>query len=219
MIDLRTKPNWHFELLQGSDEWKAYRAARVTASMVNDIFAEGTGKSRENAMAALVLELLTGKPRESFHNKHTDRGTENEPMGRIAYEQYIGDEVNQVGFVDHRTIERYGASPDAFHWEAGKLIGLELKNRTDAIHIAVLDGKSIPKTDMDQMLAQMDCCEFEGVDYGSYNLDFPGRMGLLVRRIWRTAEVEKTIQERRIKIKSFIEEAVNKAGELRRKYA
>ncbi|SRR6266487_326877 len=218
MIDLATKPNWRFDLIQGTDEWKACRAAKVTASMVNDIFAEGTGKSRENAMAALVLELLTGSPRESFHNKHTERGTENEPMGRIAYEAYVGDEVGQVGFVDHRTIERYGASPDGFRWDNGKFIGLELKNRTDAIHIAILNGKNIPKADMDQMLAQMDCCEFEGVDYGSYNLKFPGKMALLIRRVWRTDEVEKTIRERRIKIKEFIEEAVNTAGDLRRKY-
>ena len=218
MIDLRTKPNFHFELIQGTEEWKQYRAGRVTASMVNDIFAEGTGKSRENAMARLVRELITGKPSESFSNMHTARGTENEPLGRIAYEAYVGDEVDQVGFVDSRTIDRYGASSDGFRFEAGKIIGLELKNRTDAIHITVLNGKNIPKSDMDQMIAQMDCCDFEGVDYGSYNLDFPGKMGLLVRRVWRDAAMEKTIVERRVKIKAFIEEAVNTAGELMRKY-
>lgn len=218
MIDLRTKPNWHFELEQGSEAWKIHRAGKVTASMTTDIFAEGTGKSRENALADMVQEILTGKPVESFSNAHTARGTENEPLGRIAYEALVGDEVQTVGFVDHRTIERYGASPDGFRWDGGKFGGLELKNRTAAIHIAVLNGKAIPKKDMDQMTAQMDCCEFEFVDYVSYNLDFPGKMGLLVRRIWRDAAMEKTIIERRVKIKAFIQEAQDIAGELMRKY-
>lgn len=218
MIDLRTKPNWHFDIEQGSEEWKLCRSGKVTASMVTDIFAEGTGKSRENAMADMVQEILTGKPVESFSNFHTQRGQENEPAGRIAYEAFAGDEVQTVGFVDHPSIQFYGASPDGFRWDGGKLGGLELKNRTAAIHIQVLNGKSIPKRDMDQMTAQMDCCEFEWIDYCSYNLDFPGKMGLVVRRVWRDAAMEKSIQERRIKIKDFIEEAVNLAGELRRKY-
>lgn len=219
MIDLRTKPNWRFELEQGSELWRLHRSGKVTASMTTDIFAEGTGKSRENALADMVQEILTGKPVESFSNAHTARGTENEPLGRIAYEAWCGDEVQTVGFVDHRTIERYGASPDGFRWDAGKFGGLELKNRSAAIHIQVLNGKPIPKKDMDQMTAQMDCCEFEWIDYCSYNLDFPGKMGLLVRRVWRDAAMEKTIIERRVKIKAFIDEALNIAGELRRKYA
>ncbi len=216
MTDPRTKPNWRFDLEQGSDQWKLHRAGKTTASVVNPILAEGTG--RDNALADMVQELLTGKPVESFSNFHTDRGTANEPLGRIAYEALVGDEVQQVGFVDHRTIERYGASPDGFRFDAGKLGLLELKNRTAAIHIQVLNGKPIPKKDMDQMTAQMDCCEAEWVDYGSYNLDFPGKMGLLVRRVWRDAAMEKTIIERRIKIKAFIQEAQDIAGELMRKY-
>lgn len=211
-------PNWHFDLIQGSDEWKLYRAGKVTASMTSDVFAEGTGKSRENALADIVQEILTGKPVESFSNKHTQRGQENEPFGRIAYERFVDDEVQTVGFVDHRTIDRYGASPDGFRIEAGKLGGLELKNRTAAIHLEVLKGKPIPKRDMDQMIAQIDCCEFEFVDYGSYNLDFPGKMGLVVRRVWRDAKIEEEIVKRRVKIKLFIEEALEEVENLRRKY-
>lgn len=214
---MQDKQNWKYDLIQGSDEWKSYRAGRVTASKVNPILAEGSG--RANVMGDMVLELLTGKPVKSFSNHHTDRGNENEPMGRIEYEKFVDDEVGTVGFVDHRTIERYGASPDGFRTDAGKFGGLELKNRTNAIHIDILQGKPIPKKDMDQMLAQMDCCEFEWVDYGSYNLDFPGKMALLVRRVWRTEEVEKQIRERRVKIKQFIEEALEQAEKLRREYA
>lgn len=211
-------PNWHFEFDQGSEEWKLYRAGRVTASMVTDIFAGGTGVSRENALADLVQELLTGKPVESFSNKHTQRGTENEPVGRMLYEASVGDEVQTVGFVDHPYLKRYGASPDGFRYEGDKRIGLELKNRTAAIHIQVLNGKPISKKDMDQVLAQMDCCEFDAVDYGTYNSYFPGKMALLTVRIWRTAEIEKLLEERRWKIKAFIDEAMETVENLRTKY-
>jgi hypothetical protein len=212
------KPNWHLEFEQGSDAWKVYRSGKVTASMVSDIFAGGTGKSRENALADLVQELLTGKPVESFSNHHTQRGTENEPIGRMLYEAYAGDEVQTVGFIDHPFLKGYGASPDGFREESGKLIGLELKNRSAAIHIQVLNGREIPGKDMFQMIAQMDCCEFDAVDYGSYNPDFPGKMALHVVRVWRTAEVEKLITERQWKIKAFIDEAHEQVDNLRRKY-
>lgn len=211
-------PNWHFEFEQGTEEWKQYRAGRVTASMVNDIMAKGEGKSYDNALATMVQEILTGKPSESFSNKHTDRGHENEPIGRMLYMKRVQDEVETVGFVDHPFIKRYGASPDGFREEAGKRIGLELKNRSAAIHLATLRGKSIPKPDMDQMIAQMDCCEFDAVDYGTYNPDFPGEMALHVVRVWRTAEVEKLITERRRMIVEFIQKALAEVEELRGRY-
>lgn len=209
-------PNWHFEFEQGTEAWKLYRAGRVTASIVNPILADGTG--RENAQGDMVLEILTGKPMESFSNWHTDRGNENEAIGRMLYEAHVGDEVQTVGFVDHPFIKRYGASPDGFWNEGENRIGLELKNRTSAIHIAVLNGKPISKKDMDQMIAQIDCCEFDAVDYGTYNPDFPGKMALHVRRIWRTAEVEAMIKERQKKIITFIQQALEEVENLRRKY-
>lgn len=208
--------NWHFEFEQNTEAWKLHRCGLVTASIVNPILAEGTG--RENALADMVQEILTGKPGESFSNKHTDRGTENEPVGRMLYEAFIEDEVLTVGFVDHPFIKRYGASPDAFWNEKENRIGVELKNRSAAIHIQVLNGKPIPKKDMDQMISQMDCCEFDAVDYGSYNPDFPGKMSFVVRRIWRTPEIETMIKERQWKIIAFIKEALEQVENLRRKY-
>jgi len=136
----------------------------------------------------------------------------------MLYEARVGDEVQTVGFVDHPFIKRYGASPDGFWVEGDNRIGLELKNRSAAIHIAVLNGKPIAKRDMDQMIAQMDCCEFDAIDYGTYNPDFPGNMALHVRRIWRTAEIESEIKARQIKIVGFIREAIEEVENLRKKY-
>ena len=52
-------------MLQRSDEWFAARAGKVTASRVADLMAKtksGYSASRQNYMAQLICERLTGKP-------------------------------------------------------------------------------------------------------------------------------------------------------------
>jgi hypothetical protein len=56
---------------QGSPEWLALRAGKVTASRVADVIAKtknGASASRGNYLAQLVAERLTGTAAESFTN-------------------------------------------------------------------------------------------------------------------------------------------------------
>ena len=49
-------------MIQGSDEWKAARCGKVTASRVADVVAKtksGWAASRANYMAELIAERLT----------------------------------------------------------------------------------------------------------------------------------------------------------------
>ena len=66
-------------MLQRSDEWFAARAGKVTASRVADLMAKtksGYSASRQNYMAQLICERLTGKPADSFTSAAMQRGTE-----------------------------------------------------------------------------------------------------------------------------------------------
>jgi hypothetical protein len=74
---------------QRTEEWFAARCGKVTASRVADIIAKtktGPSASRENYLAQLVCERLTGKPAESYSNSAMQWGTETEPFARAAYE-------------------------------------------------------------------------------------------------------------------------------------
>ena len=100
---------------QGSPEWLALRAGKVTASRVSDVIARtktGWGASRANYMAALIAERLTGQPAPSYSNAAMQWGTEKEPEPRDYYAFITGATVEQIAFSHHPYVKDSGASPD-----------------------------------------------------------------------------------------------------------
>lgn len=104
------------DIAQGTPEWLAARAGRVTASRIPDVMAKiktGEAATRRDYRAQIIAEILTGQPQgDTFTNEAMRWGTEQEPFARAAYEMASGFMVDQVGFVLHPTIDRAGASPD-----------------------------------------------------------------------------------------------------------
>jgi hypothetical protein len=122
---------------QRTEEWFAARCGKVTASRVADIIAKtktGPSASRENYLAQLVCERLTGKPAESYSNSAMQWGTETEPFARAAYEARMDLLVTEVGFIDHPWITNSGASPDGLAAEGM----VEIKCPNTATHIETL---------------------------------------------------------------------------------
>ena len=129
---------------QGTTEWFAARCGKVTASRVADIIAKtktGYSTSRDNYMAQLVCERMTGKPAESFSNSAMQWGTDTEPFARAAYEAKVDILVTEVGFITHPTIAMSGASPDGL---ADKGL-VEIKCPNTATHIATLLDQKVPE--------------------------------------------------------------------------
>ena len=103
------------DIEQRTDEWFAARLGKVTASRVADVMARtktGYSASRENYMAQLVVERITGERAESYNNAAMQWGTDQEPFARAAYEAHTGQMVEEVAFVPHPMIDGAGASPD-----------------------------------------------------------------------------------------------------------
>jgi hypothetical protein len=121
---------------QRTEEWFAARCGKVTASRVADIIAKtktGPSASRENYLAQLVCERLTGKPAESYSNSAMSMGNRGtEPFARAAYEARMDILVTEVGFIDHPWITMSGASPDGLAAEGM----VEIKCPNTATHIA-----------------------------------------------------------------------------------
>lgn len=191
------------DFLQGSQEWLAARAGKVTASRIADVMAKiktGEAAARRDYRAQLVAEILTGKPQEDgYINAEMQWGLEQEPFARAAYEVSKGVLVDEVGLVLHPSIERAAASPDGV---AGK-VGLEIKCPKTATHLTyLLDGEA-PAKYQPQMLWQMACMETEAVDFVSFDPRLPANLRLFVVRFNRDA---KRIAEMEAEVKKLLAE-------------
>jgi len=167
---------------QGTVEWFAARCGKVTASRVADIIAKtktGFSTSRDNYMAQLVCERMTGKPAESFSNAAMAWGSEQEEFARAAYEAKADILVSEVGFITHPRIEMSGASPDGL---AGDGL-VEIKCPNTATHIATLLDQKVPEKYNIQMMWQMACTERPWCDFVSFDPRMPEKYQLFIKRV------------------------------------
>jgi len=167
---------------QGTIEWFAARCGKVTASRVADIIAKtktGFSTSRDNYMAQLVCERMTGKPAESFSNAAMAWGSEQEEFARAAYEAKVDILVSEVGFIAHPRIEMSGASPDGL---AGNGL-VEIKCPNTATHIATLLDQKVPEKYNIQMQWQMACTQRPWCDFVSFDPRMPEKYQLFIKRV------------------------------------
>jgi len=167
---------------QRTEEWFAARCGKVTASRVADIIAKtktGPSASRENYLAQLVCERMTGKPAESYSNSAMIHGTETEPYARAAYEARMDLLVTEVGFIDHPWVVMSGASPDGLANEGM----VEIKCPNTATHIDTLLSRTVPAKYITQMMWQMACADRPWCDFVSFDPRLPERHQLFIKRI------------------------------------
>lgn len=202
-------------LLQGSMEWKKARAGRVTASRIVDIVAKtksGASASRENYMAQLVCERLTGEPSECFVNEAMRWGTEKEPEAKSMYGFITSVDVYPVGMVSHPNIAMASASPDGLVGDVGLI---EVKAPQTSTHIATLLGKPIDKKYMMQMHWQMACTGRQWCDFVSFDPRLPPEMQIEIRRVERDPVV---IAELEIEVRKFLGEVADTVERLVKMY-
>jgi putative phage-type endonuclease len=190
---------------QGTPEWKAARAGKVTASRVADVMAKGKGSaesaSRRDLRAQIVAEILTGTPQDStFMNDAMRWGVEQEPIARASYEVSKGVIVDQVGMVMHPTIDRAAASPDGMIGDHGLC---EIKCPNTATHLDYLVAGEVPSKYKPQMLWQMACTGAIWCDFVSYDPRLPDHLQLFVKRFHRDDE---RIAEMEAEVMTFLSE-------------
>ena len=184
---------------QGTEEWFTIRIGKVTASRVADVIAKtktGYSATRDNYMAQLVCERLTGQKGESFTNAAMQHGTETEPLARAAYEALRDGLVDEVGFVPHPSIIMAGASPDGLVGDDGIL---EIKCPNTATHIETLLSQSVPGKYNTQMQFQMACTGRQWCDFVSFDNRLPNELQLFVKRVPRDNEFIKQMEDEVVK--------------------
>jgi putative phage-type endonuclease len=196
------------EIEQRTDEWFAARLGKVTASKVADVMARtksGYSASRENYMAQLVVEQITGTRQESFSNSAMQWGTDQEPFARGAYEATSGNMVEEVGFMNHPTITMAGASPDGLIGDDGCV---EIKCPNTATMIETLLTGAVPQKYFTQMQMQMACAGRAWCDYVVFDPRMPAKAQLFIKRVPRDdvfiadmeAEIIKFLAETAVKV-------------------
>jgi putative phage-type endonuclease len=204
------------EIVQLSDEWKAIRLGKATASRMADICAKtrtGWGASRANYKAQLVCERLTGMVHNGYQNEAMTWGIEKEPDARRAYEFMRDATVTEMGFVEHPEIPMSGASPDGIVNGTEGMI--EIKCPITATHIETLLGRKAPAKYYLQMQWQMACTGREWSDYISYDPRMPESMQLFIDRVERD---NACIQQLERDVIEFLAEVDATVAELRARY-
>jgi putative phage-type endonuclease len=203
-------------IIQGTDEWKALRLGRVTASRLSDVLAKiktGEAAIRANYKAELVAERLTGKAAESFTNAAMKWGTEAEPLARAAYEAETGELVAEIAFVPHPAILMAGASPDGLVGADGLL---EIKAPETKKHIATLLSGQAPAEYLPQMYWQMACTGRKWCDFVSFDPRLPADLQLFIKRVERDEKVIVCYEQEVVQFLSEVDSIIGQLQEFRK---
>lgn len=106
--------NFHWDLIQGTEEWLSVRAGKITGSVVKSLLVNGRGENGFGAGAITHLyrcveERLSGAPRQSFSTKATEWGHEFEALALLEFERRNFLDVKACGFISYGSV---GSSPD-----------------------------------------------------------------------------------------------------------
>jgi putative phage-type endonuclease len=182
---------------------------------VADVIAKtktGSSATRDNYMAQLVCERLTGQKGESFTNAAMQHGTDTEPLARAAYEALQDVLVDEVGFVPHPAIIMAGASPDGLVGDDGLL---EIKCPNTATHIETLLSQSVPGKYNTQMQFQMACTGRQWCDFVSFDNRLPDELQLFVKRVPRDNEFIKQMEDEVVKFLNELDIKIAQLMELK----
>lgn len=198
------------DIVQGSPEWKDIRLGKPSGSRVYDIVArtkkgDYTAK-RQDYLLELAYETLTGEPTEFFISKDMEHGIINEPIARIEYEMKTGHFVEQVGFIDHDTIDNFGSSPDGLIGSDGSM---EIKCPKSKTHLkTVLTGMFDIRYKY-QMQTLLMCDNRDWCDFVSWDPRAPEYLRLYIKRFYRDeymiAEIKREVMLFNSELKATIE--------------
>ena len=198
--------------MQQTEQWYKDRAGKITASRFSDVLAvskhDGAPlKAREDYMAELVCERLTGQPialPETFAMKW---GNDNEPFARNAFEIATGHMVQEVGFVIHSDYSYTGCSPDGLINNDG---GLELKCPVNSVRHLRCFLSGVPEEHVAQIQGSMLITGRAWWAFGSYDPRMPEYLRLYHTIIKRDEKYIDTLLTAIITLNKEVTEFIEK---------
>lgn len=166
---------------QNSDEWFELRGGRLTSSKLGTImanFGKAFGEPAKKYAVNVAIEQITGEAISStYSNEHMERGHEQEPIARAAYEDEFFCEVDNGGFFD---LGFAGCSPDGLVGDTGLI---EIKSVIGSVHYANIKRQAVDPAYKWQCIGNLKFTGREWIDFISYSADFPEDKQLFVVRM------------------------------------
>jgi hypothetical protein len=139
---------------------------------------------------------------ESYYNRHMERGNEQEPYARMAYEAMTGNIVTETGFIKHDTLMA-GCSPDGLIDDEG---GVEIKSVLPTVQIETMDRGGYPYEHAAQIQGGLWITGRKWWDFVSYSPDLPECLRVYVYRVERDDVYIANLQQEVIKFLAEAEE-------------
>ena len=156
---------------QNTDEWLALRCGKLTSSSLSKVMAnygKPFGEPAKQYAINIAIEQITGAPVSSgYSNTHMDRGHEEEPLARMAYEDSLFCDVSNGGFFE---LDWIGCSPDGLIDDDGVI---EIKSAIPSVHFKRISSESYDRSYKWQLAGNLKFTERSYIDFVSYCSSFP----------------------------------------------
>jgi len=203
---------------QYTDEWWTKHAGIMSSSKFKKIVAPTTLKqsaSRDAYLFEIAAEWRRiqrgGEPSkggEGYVNHRIQWGIDHEPEARVAYAQYKGLEVQEVGLIEIDGLPA-GCSPDGLIGTDG---GLEIKCPGKGTHARSLYEQKLPTEYIPQVQGSLWITGREWWDFFSY---YPGLLSVVIRvypdRNFHRA-LDREINEAAIKLEHIKQTLIQREG-------
>lgn len=191
---------------QSDPSWVVARVGKLTASRMAEAMAmvkdgpklkDGTqkmkpGADRANLLRDLLAERLVGSAKDHYVTPAMQWGLDYEAEAVMAYEAHTGNLAAPGGFVEHPTIEFFGATPDRFLGQDGLM---EVKCPTTATFVKWATEGVVPEEYRPQMAAQILCTRRRWVEFVAYDPRLPPQFRLFVRRFEPTPQYLAQVEQ------------------------
>jgi putative phage-type endonuclease len=206
----------HYEIEQGSPEWLALRAGKITGSRVGDALRKNKdgsfSASRKDYAFDVALERITGESQspDLSNVKAVQDGKTREPEARDLYSFMTGNDVQQVAFATHDAMSFFGASPDGLIGDDGVL---EIKAPTAKKHLQYILGGTVPAEYLYQVMAELSCTGRVWCDFVSYHPSFPAESRIFIKRYVRDEkrmmELEKAVEVFELEVQAIVKQILD----------
>lgn len=196
-------PDYPAVVPQGTAAWVRERIGHLTASNMWKAMAytkKGESAERIKLKHQVLAERLADAAIDHPVTRDMEWGLMYEPDAKIAYEERTGATLLPSGFVRHRSIGFFGASPDGFIPPDGLV---EFKCPRTETHVAWMLAGVVPEQHKPQMLAQMSCSGRRWCDFVSFDPRLPAAARLFIRRYEPAEEEIATVED---EAKKFLDE-------------
>ena len=174
----------YHDVEQNTEEWYAMRSGKLTSSNLGKVMAnmgKAFGDPAKKYAVQIAIEQITGKPISSnFSNSHMERGCEQEPVARDAYENETFSTVSNGGFFSSGEI---GCSPDGLVLDNGVI---EIKCVIESTHYANVRRQNVDPAYKWQCIGNMKFTGRDWIDFVSYCSTYPSDKQLYIYRMHKS---------------------------------